>query len=103
MVVGIWPVLLAGAYGISKRKEKIAAEEQADAVREAIDKTKADADNAMKTALDKAAKDKAAAVDREVKKAVAEAQKSFDDKLAAMQAPAEAEDTDAGKSPEEEA
>jgi len=103
MVVGIWPVLLAGAYGISKRKEKIAAEEQADAVREAIDKTKADADNAMKTALDKAAKDKAAAVDREVKKAVAEAQQSFDEKLAAMQAPAEAEDTDAGNSPEEEA
>jgi formate dehydrogenase iron-sulfur subunit len=29
MVVGLWPVLLTGIYAMSKRKEKIAAEEKA--------------------------------------------------------------------------
>ncbi len=103
MVVGIWPVLLTGAYAISKRKEKIAQEEQAEAVREAVQTTKAEADAALKTALDKAAKDKNAAVEREVKKAVAEAEKTFEEKLSAMQAPEEEADTDAGNTPEEEA
>jgi len=38
MVVGLWPVLLAGIYGISKRKEKISKEEQEAAIRTEVKK-----------------------------------------------------------------
>ncbi|GFM36839.1 sulfate respiration complex iron-sulfur protein HmcB [Desulfovibrio psychrotolerans] len=103
MVVGIWPVLLTGAYAISKRKEKIAQEEKAEAVRATRESAQEEAEAALKAAMDKATKDKAAAVEREVKKAVAEAEKAFEEKLAAAQAPAGEADTGAGESPEEEA
>jgi formate dehydrogenase iron-sulfur subunit len=76
MVVGLWPVLLTGIYAITKRKEKIAAQEQADAVDAAVARTNAEADAKLKTALDKAAKDKEAAVAREVKKALEAAEKA---------------------------
>jgi len=37
MVVGLWPVLLAGIYGITKRKEKISKEEQEAAIKKALE------------------------------------------------------------------
>ncbi len=37
MVVALWPVLLAGMYGITKRKEKISKEEQEAAIKKALD------------------------------------------------------------------
>jgi Fe-S-cluster-containing dehydrogenase component len=87
MVVGLWPVLLTGIYAISKRKEKIAAQEQAEAVSTAVAQANAEAEAKLKAALEKAAKDKEAAVAKEVKKALDEAQKA---RLAAEKAAAEA-------------
>jgi formate dehydrogenase iron-sulfur subunit len=76
MVVGLWPVLLTGIYAINKRKEKIAAQEQRQAVDAAVAATQADAEAKLKAALDKAAQDKQAAVASEVKKALEEAAKA---------------------------
>lgn len=85
MVVGIWPVLLGGAYAITKRKEQIAAEEQAGAVADAIARTQDAADAKLKASLEKAEKDKEKAVAAEVKKAVAEAEAAFQAELKAKE------------------
>lgn len=69
MVVGLWPVLLGGAYAITKRKEQIAADKEAAAVVAAIDKTQAIADKKLQTSLEKAEKEKQKAVESEAKKA----------------------------------
>jgi formate dehydrogenase iron-sulfur subunit len=42
MIVGLWPVLLAGIYAVSKRKEKIAQSEQKQASTSALDKERPD-------------------------------------------------------------
>ncbi len=88
MVVGIWPVLLGGAYAITKRKEKIAAEEQAEAVATAVAQTREEAEKNLKKSLEKAEKDKEKAVASEVKKAVAEAEEAFRAQLEAEKAEA---------------
>ena len=54
VVAGLWPILLTGIYAISKRKEKIANEEQETAVQGAIEKTQAEADAKLVSALEKA-------------------------------------------------
>lgn len=81
MVVGIWPVLLGGAYAITKRKEQIAKEEQNDAVNAAVARTEEEAAKKLQASLDKAAKEAAKEKDRavadEVKKAVAEAEEAL--------------------------
>lgn len=64
MVVGLWPVLLGGAYAITRRKEQIAAEEQADAVREALAVAAARSEEGLQKALDKAAKEQEKAVNK---------------------------------------
>lgn len=89
MVAGIWPVLLGGAYAVTKRKDKVAAEEQAEAVKGAIEKTRTEAETKLATALAKADKERNALVEKEAKK-VAE----LEEKLAALEAanaPAEPE------------
>jgi Fe-S-cluster-containing dehydrogenase component len=73
MVVGLWPVLLTGIYAVSKRKEKIAAQEQEGAVADAVAKTQEAADGKLSAAMAKAEKDKSAAVEKAVKKALEEA------------------------------
>jgi len=70
IVIGVWPVLLGGIYVMTQRKEKIAAEEKAEAVKNAIGTTQARADEAMKNATEKAKKDKEMAVEKAVKKAL---------------------------------
>lgn len=76
MVVGIWPVLLGGIYGVSKVTRREADKKRMEEVAEAIAKTKAEGDAAMKAAMEKAAADKTATVEREVKKALEEAAKA---------------------------
>lgn len=76
MVAGLWPLFLTGAYAMSKRKEKIAAEEREQAVVEAVDATNAAAEEKLAKALEKAEKDKEAAIKKEVKKALDEAAKA---------------------------
>ncbi|MEE4357801.1 MAG: 4Fe-4S dicluster domain-containing protein [Desulfococcaceae bacterium] len=76
MVAGLWPLFLTGAYAMSRRKEKIAAEEQAEAVANAIAETNDAAEKKLAQALEKAKKEKEAAIQKEVKKALEEAVKA---------------------------
>lgn len=48
MIVGLWPVLLAGLYAVSKRKEKIAKIEQKQAVASSIGKIETEAEASSK-------------------------------------------------------
>ena len=75
-IVGLWPVFLTGAYALTKRKEKISEEEQHHAVAEAVAEAQAEAAKKLKAAMDKAERDKQAAVDREVKKALKDAEEA---------------------------
>lgn len=109
MVVGIWPVLLGGAYAITKRKEQIAKEEQNDAVNAAVARTEEEAAKKLQASLDKAAKEAAKEKDRavadEVKKAVAEAEEALRAQLEAekAEAVAKAAEEAAAKAAEEAA
>ena len=98
MIVGLWPVLLGGAYVISKRREKTAAEEQKAALEEAVAENQKEADAKLQLCLAKAEKDKASTVEREVKKAREEAVKEMEKKTAPLSEPAE-EDADGGSVP----
>jgi Fe-S-cluster-containing dehydrogenase component len=103
MVVGLWPVLLGGIYAVNKRKEKIAAEEQREAVAQAIEETQGHADDKLAAAMEKAAKDKDAAVQREVKKALEEAAKAAAEAEAAKDETKVEKDTDASDGGSEDA
>jgi Fe-S-cluster-containing dehydrogenase component len=70
MVVGLWPILLTGIYAMSKRKDKIAAEEQAQAVSAAVAGAEAQAEAEMQAAKEKADKEKATAIEKAVKEAL---------------------------------
>jgi Fe-S-cluster-containing dehydrogenase component len=74
MIAGLWPVLLTGMYAVSKRKDKIAQEEQQAAVAAALEQAGAEAKSSLAAALAKAEKEKQAAIETEVKKALEEAQ-----------------------------
>ncbi len=76
MVVALWPVFLTGMYGMTKRREKIAADEKANAVSEAVEETNAKAADELAQAMDKAKKEKEKALEKaekEKEKAVKEA------------------------------
>ena len=75
IVVGLWPVLLTGIWAVSKRKEKIARQEEDAAVAAAVTETEEKAETKLAEALAKAEKEKDAAIQREVKKALEEAAK----------------------------
>lgn len=70
MVVGLWPVLLTGIYAMSKRKEKIAAEEKAQAVAAALTEADEQAAAKLDAAMEKARQEKTAAVEKAVKEAL---------------------------------
>jgi len=76
IIVGLWPVLLTGIYAVSKRKDKIATEEQEAAVASMAE----DKDREMETKLsqlrEKMTREKESAVNLEVKKALEEAAKA---------------------------
>jgi Fe-S-cluster-containing dehydrogenase component len=74
-IVGVWPALLGGVYLMNQRKEKIAKKEKEAAVNEAVAKTQAAADDAMKSAAEKAKVEREKAVENAVKKALQEAAK----------------------------
>jgi hypothetical protein len=87
VVASMWPVLLTGIYAISQRREKIAREERAAAVAEAVASAQAEAKVKLTEAMGKAEKDKKAAIDREVKKALEEAAKAKAQESTAAAAP----------------
>ncbi len=64
MVVGLWPVLLTGVWAMSKRKEKIAAEEQSAAVSAALEEAEGKASAKLAQALEKAKKEKEKALEQ---------------------------------------
>ncbi|MDM8515740.1 4Fe-4S dicluster domain-containing protein [Desulfobacterales bacterium HSG16] len=79
LVVGLWPVLLTGIYAMTKRKEKISQEETAEAVSLAIAETEEKGAEKLSAALKKAEKDKDMAIQKEVKKALEEVKKTFEE------------------------
>ncbi len=80
LVVGLWPVFLAGSYAMNKRREKVALSEQETAVAASIEETQAAATEKLDAALKKADRMKRKEVENAVKKALAEAQQPEDDK-----------------------
>ena len=85
LVPALWPVLLGGAYAITKRKEKIAAAEQAKAVTDALHDAAEKADTAMQNALAKAEKDKETALANAAKAQDAAVKAKEDEMAAAME------------------
>ena len=77
IVVGLWPVLLTGIYAMSRRKDKVASQEQALAVSEALARAEEEAQSRLSAAKEQAEKEKQAAVEREVKKALEEAERKL--------------------------
>ena len=88
-VIGLWPVLLTGLYAINKRKEKISAKEQADAVTAAVEKTNDAAAQKLSVAMQKAEKEKTTAIEKAVKKALEEAEKARKEEAAKQEEPTE--------------
>jgi len=73
IIVGIWPAFLIGMVAMTRRREKISAEEQALAVRKAVDETKKEADARFAEAMEKAKTEKEKAIEKAVKDAVEQA------------------------------
>ncbi len=76
MVVGLWPVFLAGMYGMTQRREKIAEEEKEAAVALAVEEANDLAEEKLAKALSKADAEKRKALEKaegEKEKAVKEA------------------------------
>jgi formate dehydrogenase iron-sulfur subunit len=89
IVVGLWPVLLTGIYAISKRKDKVAAAESAEAVAAAIAATQEEADAKMTEALANADKAKETAIEKAIKDALEEAAKAQEEAAKAQEEAAE--------------
>ena len=64
MVVALWPVLLIGIYGMTKRREKIAADEKAKAVADAVEQANNKAARELSRAMDKAKAEKDNALEK---------------------------------------
>jgi Fe-S-cluster-containing dehydrogenase component len=75
IVIGLWPALLGGVYLMTQSQRRIAAQEKAAAVKEAIETTQTAADEARTSATEKAKAAKEKAVEKAVKKALDEAAK----------------------------
>ena len=73
IIAGLWPVLLTGIYAVTKRKDKIAAEEKRQAVEGALAQAAADAEAKLSKALEQAEVANKRRIEVEVKKAVEQA------------------------------
>ncbi len=82
IIVGLWPVLLTGVYAISKRRDKIAKEEQEDAVQNAKEVAAKEMKNQLSKLSLKMTKEKETAVTNGVKKALADAAKKAEEEAA---------------------
>ena len=80
MVIGLWPVLLAGIYAINKRKEKIEQQEKEQAVAAALEQAGAEAKAKMTEAMESAEKQKAQAIEAAVSKALEEAAEAAEER-----------------------
>lgn len=75
MVIGMWPVLLGGAYLMNRYNERVTEKEKAEAVAEAVSTTEAEAAAKAEKAAEMAKKKQEQAVNTAVKKALEEAAK----------------------------
>jgi Fe-S-cluster-containing dehydrogenase component len=75
MVIGVWPVLLGGAFLMNHYNDRTAEKEKADAVADAISRTEAEAAAKAEKAAERAKKQQETAVNMAVKKALEEAAK----------------------------
>ena len=73
IIAGLWPVLLTGIYAVSKRKDKIAAEEKRQAVEGALAQAAADAEAKLSKVLEQAEIANKRRIEVEVKRAVEQA------------------------------
>lgn len=89
MVMGLWPAFLTGIWAMSRRKEKVAAQEQALAVAETIEVCNEEKAGALQKAAEKAKKTEEKAIKMAVKKALAEAAKKAKEAEEAEKANAE--------------
>ncbi len=76
VVVALWPVFLTGMYAMTKRREKIAAAEQAQAVAKALENADKEAKQTLSQAMEKAKRDTENAVTKAVKEALEKADSS---------------------------
>ena len=103
IVVGLWPVLLTGIYAVSQRKDKIAREEQSEAVAEAVATSKEEAKGELEKVLAMKEKEKETAINMAVKKALEEAAKAQEEEAAkAQEEAADPPQDDADAKPTEE-
>ena len=79
LVVTIFPGLLAGFHSFTQRKEKLAADERADAVAQTLSAAEEETQKELASAAQKAEKTKDQAVKAAVKKALAEADTKKED------------------------
>lgn len=94
IVVGLWPVLLTGVYGIAKRKEKIANEEKAAAVAATLAKAQEESNLKIEALREKMTQEKASAINFEVKKALEEAAQKAEEEAKAKEAEADTGEED---------
>ncbi|WP_167941980.1 sulfate respiration complex iron-sulfur protein HmcB [Desulfobaculum xiamenense] len=73
MVTGLWPVLLTGVYAMNKRRDKIAEEEKAEAVSNALRRAADQAESKLRSELEKADVAHKRKIEVKVKKAVEDA------------------------------
>ncbi|MEN8211896.1 MAG: sulfate respiration complex iron-sulfur protein HmcB [Thermodesulfobacteriota bacterium] len=100
MVVALWPVFLTGMYGMTKRREKIAADEKDNAVANAVEKAEAKAANELSQAQEQAKKQQ----ENALKKAETDKEKAVKDALEkAAEEAAKAAETAEAEPPEESA
>ena len=96
MVVGLWPVLLTGIYAMSKRKEKIAADEKAQAVAAALAEADEQATAKLDAAMEKAKTTQAMAIEKAVKDALeADAKARAEDESTAESEASDGDEKDA--------
>ena len=102
IVVGLWPVLLTGIYAVSRRKDKIAQEEQTEAVAEAVAASKEEAAGELKKVIAMKEKEKESAINMAVKKALEEEAKAREEAAKAEEAADSPQDDTESKQTEED-
>ncbi len=84
IIVGLWPVLLGGLYGINAMRDRASKKSQDDAVIAAKEATKETADTVLQEALAKAEMAHDKKMEDAIKKAVGEAVQSKDEEIEAL-------------------
>ncbi|MBU2646197.1 4Fe-4S dicluster domain-containing protein [bacterium] len=79
MVIGLWPVFLLGALGMTRRIDKTAKEETAAAVQVSLEQAQTEADAKLTQAMSRADRAKQKEIETAVKKALADAEPKKDE------------------------